>query len=88
MNNYVISILNTNIQGAIFHIRLLHAVPVLRVLLEINFNTLPLDYCFQGHSNNFYCGSSSWKAATNTVNRQSKLDETGLVVAGCRHSLA
>jgi hypothetical protein len=42
----------------------------------------------QGHSNNSYCGSSHWKAARNTINRQSKLDETGLVVAGCRHSLA
>ena len=43
---------------------------------------------FQGHSNNSYCGSSHWKAARNTANRQTKLDETGLVVAGCRHSLA
>jgi hypothetical protein len=42
----------------------------------------------QGHSNNSYCGSSHWKAARNTIIRQSNLDETGLVVAGCRHSLA
>ena len=44
--------------------------------------------CMQGHSNNSYCGSSHWKAARNTIIRQSNLDETGLVVAGCRHSLA
>lgn len=43
---------------------------------------------FQGHANNSYCGSSHWKAARNTANRQTKLDETGLVVADCRHSLA
>ena len=35
---------------------------------------------FQGHSNNSYCASSHWKAARNTANRQTKLDETGLLL--------
>ncbi|XP_028417750.1 uncharacterized protein LOC114542274 [Dendronephthya gigantea] len=40
------------------------------------------------NTSNSYCGTSNWKAARNTANVRSKLDETGLVVAGCRHALA
>ena len=47
-----------------------------------------MNLILSGPLRQFLCGSSNWKAARNTVNRQSKLDETGLIVAGCRHSLA
>ncbi|XP_028403461.1 uncharacterized protein LOC114526140 [Dendronephthya gigantea] len=57
-------------------------------LVEDHLNNVYSNNSAKGHSSNSYCGSSHWKAARNTVNRQSKLDETGLVVAGCRHSLA
>ncbi|XP_028415546.1 uncharacterized protein LOC114538616 isoform X3 [Dendronephthya gigantea] len=57
-------------------------------LVEEHLNNVYSNNSAKGHSSNSYCGSSHWKAARNTVNRQSKLDETGLVVAGCRHSLA
>ncbi|XP_072045397.1 uncharacterized protein [Amphiura filiformis] len=38
--------------------------------------------------NDIYCGNSKWKAARETTSRHSKLDETGLVVVGCRHAIA
>ena len=34
------------------------------------------------------CGSSYWKAAKSMSSAKSKLSETGLEVAGCRHSIA
>ena len=34
------------------------------------------------------CGESHWKAVQNTPGRRSKVDETGLEIAGCRHGLA
>lgn len=48
-------------------------------------------YCIlQGTFTDVYCGSSKWKAAREATSRpsSSKLDETGLVVAGCRHAIA
>ena len=47
-----------------------------------------LTFLFQKNTSNSYCGTSNWKAARNTANVRSKLDETGLEVAGCRHALA
>ncbi|XP_072016504.1 uncharacterized protein [Amphiura filiformis] len=35
-----------------------------------------------------YCGDSKWKAAREVKSRNSKMAETGLVVAGCRHAIA
>ena len=34
------------------------------------------------------CGTTRWKAAKATSNTLRNLDETSLVVAGCRHALA
>ena len=34
------------------------------------------------------CGTTRWKAAKATSKTMRNLDETGLVVAGCRHTLA
>ena len=34
------------------------------------------------------CGTSRWKAAKATSKIMTNLDETGLVVSGCRHSIA
>lgn len=34
------------------------------------------------------CGTSRWKAAKATSKTMTNLDETGLVVSGCRHSIA
>lgn len=31
------------------------------------------------------CGSTRWKAAKTDSKAMAKLDETGMVVAGCRH---
>ena len=42
----------------------------------------------QSPFNDVYCGNSRWKAARETTARNKKLEETGLVVAGCRHALA
>jgi hypothetical protein len=39
-------------------------------------------------SGNSYCGTSNWKAAKNSAHKRSKLDETGIDVAGCRHAIA
>jgi hypothetical protein len=36
----------------------------------------------------FNCGTSNWKAAKNSAHKRTKLDETGIDVAGCRHALA
>ena len=34
------------------------------------------------------CGTSRWKAAKSTSKTMRGLDETGVVVAGCRHIIA
>lgn len=34
------------------------------------------------------CGSSRWKAAKAASKTMKNLDETGLIVSGCRHSIA
>jgi len=34
------------------------------------------------------CGTSRWKAAKSTSKTMKGLDETGVVVAGCRHIIA
>jgi hypothetical protein len=34
------------------------------------------------------CGDSIWRAAGNTLNKKKNVDETGLEIAGCRHSVA
>jgi len=34
------------------------------------------------------CGTTRWKAAKAISKTMKNLDETGLVVAGCRHALA
>ncbi|XP_046861275.1 uncharacterized protein LOC124454529 [Xenia sp. Carnegie-2017] len=34
------------------------------------------------------CGESNWRAAGNKGKRKSRLDETGLEIAGCRHAIA
>ena len=34
------------------------------------------------------CGSTRWKAAKSRSKTMSHLDETGLSVAGCRHTIA
>lgn len=34
------------------------------------------------------CGDSTWRAAGNTLKKKSNLSETGLEIAGCRHTLA
>lgn len=34
------------------------------------------------------CGDSNWRAAGNTGRKKAKLDETGLEILGCRHSIA
>lgn len=34
------------------------------------------------------CGDTQWKAAANTVRKKRNLDETGLEIIGCRHSIA
>ena len=34
------------------------------------------------------CGSSRWKAAKAGSKEMKNLDETGLIVSGCRHSIA
>jgi hypothetical protein len=39
-------------------------------------------------SGNSYCGTSNWKAAKNSAHKRSKLDETGIDVARCRHAIA
>eukprot|EP00794_Sanderia_malayensis_P012451 gene12451-13738_t len=35
-----------------------------------------------------FCGTSTWKAASNKTRKFTKLDETGLEVASCRHRIA
>ena len=34
------------------------------------------------------CGETNWRAASNTLHKKKNLSETGLEIAGCRHSLA
>ena len=34
------------------------------------------------------CGESTWKAGVNSVQRIRNVDETGLEIMGCRHSIA
>ena len=34
------------------------------------------------------CGSSRWKAAKDASKTMKNWDETGLIVSGCRHSIA
>ena len=34
------------------------------------------------------CGETNWRAASNTLRKKKNLSETGLEIAGCRHSLA
>lgn len=34
------------------------------------------------------CGNSNWRAAGNTVKKKRNIDETGLEILGCRHSIA
>ena len=34
------------------------------------------------------CGESNWKAGQNTAKNRRNLDETGLEILGCRHSIA
>ena len=34
------------------------------------------------------CGTSRWKAAKAVSKTMKNLDETGLIVSGCRHSIA
>jgi len=34
------------------------------------------------------CGTSRWKAAKAASKGMKNLDETGLVIAGCRHTIA
>ena len=34
------------------------------------------------------CGTSRWKAAKASSKKMKNLDETGLIVSGCRHSIA
>ena len=34
------------------------------------------------------CGTSRWKAAKASSKTMKNLDETGLIVSGCRHSIA
>ena len=41
----------------------------------------------QGNSSSSYCGTSNWMAYRNTAHLRSKLDETGLELAECRHAL-
>ena len=39
-------------------------------------------------SDNNKCGDTRWRAAGNTLRKKKNLSETGLEIAGCRHSLA
>lgn len=52
-----------------------------------NYCNILFGYIFQDLTEN-KCGESTWKAARNKNVKSSKLDETGLDIAGCRHSLA
>lgn len=38
--------------------------------------------------NNSRCGDSNWRAAGNSVKKKRNLDETGLEILGCRHTIA
>ena len=39
------------------------------------------------HLDQNMCGDTSWRAAGNTLRKKKNLCETGLEIAGCRHSV-
>ncbi|XP_046862765.1 uncharacterized protein LOC124456337 [Xenia sp. Carnegie-2017] len=45
-------------------------------------------FVLQNFSDDGKCGESNWRAAGNKGKRKSRLDETGLEIAGCRHAIA
>ena len=43
---------------------------------------------FKANIGDSTCGDSTWRAAGNTGRKKANLDETGLEILGCRHSVA